>query len=119
MCMYVTCRQELVEVRRGALDPMEFQMVVSLHEVQGSEPSYSTAAVVLLIIQPNPLSLSMYFLIFNAKCELFRLNVGLASQSYPKAKLCIPFDIVLRQKPNLQIVSGQTDTKTQTPWFIL
>lgn len=38
MCMYVTCRQELVEVRRGALDPMEFQMVVSLHEVLDLNP---------------------------------------------------------------------------------
>lgn len=52
MCMYVTCRQELVEVRRGALDPMEFQMVVSLHEVLGSESSYSTAAVLLIMNHP-------------------------------------------------------------------
>lgn len=52
MCMYVTCRQELVEVRRGALDPMEFQMVVSLHEVLGSESSYSTAVVLLIMNHP-------------------------------------------------------------------
>lgn len=52
MCMYVTCRQELVKVRRGALDPMEFQMVVSLHEVLGSESSYSTAVVLLIMNHP-------------------------------------------------------------------
>lgn len=50
MCMYVTCMQEHMEVRRGALDPMAFQMVVSLHEVLGSKSGYSTRAVVLLIV---------------------------------------------------------------------
>lgn len=64
MCMSVTCMQELVEVRRGALGTMAFQMVVSLHKVLGSESGYSTRAVVLLIVNFCFLCI-FYFLTLN------------------------------------------------------